>query len=118
VGRGGGPALAALKALPRDIKATSHRSFNREAQKIQAKVEPWFEENYAGPLKGYLDTVREQIRAEERANAEKAWGKTSPGPGTVPIESSERQARMEKARNSNDPLLNTIKEFAFGGGEQ
>lgn len=96
---------------PEVIQAKSRRAFLKEAQQQHAAVakvaKPIFDQ-----INQDKEQIREQIRAEERARAEKMWGRPTSGPTpAVNLEDTQTSARkrLEQGRNLTDVLKSKIK---------
>jgi len=91
------------------ISATSRRAFLRDARAKHEALLP-FVKNAVDEAKRLAEEAREQARAEDRANAEKAWGKPLAGPGAPPSDYKAKQDEIEKARATGS-LQRVIKSM-------
>lgn len=95
-------------AIVDEIKATSKRSFLREAKKAHISIAP--------VVKPYVDAynklraeARTEVRGEVETEVAEAWGKPTTGPGTAPVRAAQNQGKIDQARARGD-LSGVIKE--------
>jgi type I site-specific restriction-modification system R (restriction) subunit len=99
------------------ITATSRRGFLREAKKAHEDVKPFIKE-VVSAREAELMAERANIREEEKAKADAAWGKPTAGPGAPSPVGPDYEAEIKAARRKGD--LATIiglrmKQQAEGG---
>lgn len=89
-------------------KATSRRGLLREAKRVNDVVEAWANERFTKPSEEQLEAIREELRAEVKAEATAAWGEPTVTPAGVPAEASEARQKLEELRNAGAPLEKLI----------
>lgn len=100
-----------------EIKATSRRSFLKQAKAAHERMVPLVEEKILGPTRQALESERARITAEARADAERAWGRPAIDATPVPSEVTATREEVDRNRQRGD-LAATIKSMIFTKGPQ